>query len=286
MSAYAHFGSAFLLASAVFGQAYAGTIAADTTAYLGATSIQSISCNTSQSSTQTSSATATSTCGGNPWLLNSTATGNIYSDVAGIGELFPNIQASAGVESVLSPLLSDTGTASVAASYTENLLITGGAGSGSLILDFSLTGQGGESGPWTGGTLSANISGGSASTSFSTPSWTCGGDEICSWELDGYPSQYVTIPFTFGVPFSFSEELSLSAEAGDNGSAGVSATVGISAFSVLDSNGNVVSDAQVTDPVDAPEPGSLILCAGLLGLLTAGEFVRRRRVSRQRREPE
>lgn len=274
----ARFGSAFVLAWALSGTAFAGAITADTTAYLGATSIQPISCSASQSSTGGGSASATSACGNG--LLTATATGNFYSGLAG---LFPNIQASVAVEAVWSPLLSDTGAASVDASFTENLLITGGTGSGSLILDFSLTGQGGEDGTWTGGAMSAALTGGTASASFSNPSWTCGGGQVCNWQLDGYPSQYVTIPFTFGVPFSFSEDLSMNAQAGDNGSAGVSASLGISAFSVLDANGNVVSGAQLADPADAPEPGSLILCAGLLGLLMAGEGVRRRRVSRQHR---
>jgi hypothetical protein len=283
MSVRARFGSAFLLAWAVFGTAFAGNITVDTTAYLGATSIQPISCSTSQSNTQSGSASATSACGDG--LLTSTATGNLYSGLAG---LFPNIQANADVEAVWSPLLSDTGTASVDASYTENLLITGGTGSGSLILDFSLTGQGGEDGSWTGGTVSANLNGDGTSTTFTNNTWLCGGDGDCTLAFYPYPqtygpSQYVTIPFTFGVPFSFSEDLSLNAEAGDNGSAGVSATLGISGFSVLDPNGNAVSGAQVTDPPDAPEPGSLILCAGLLGLTAAGESVRRRRVSRQHR---
>ncbi|MGP8243528.1 MAG: hypothetical protein ACLQVN_03305 [Bryobacteraceae bacterium] len=281
MSVCARFGSAFLLAWAAFGTAFAGAITVDTTAYLGATSTQPISCDTSQSSTQSSSASATSACGDG--LLISTAAGSLSSGPAG---LFTNIQANAGVESVWNIPLSDYGSAAVDASYAENLLITGGSGSGSLILDFTLSGQGGESGPETGGTLSGNISGGGASASFSNPSWTCGGNGVCSWELDSYPLQYVTIPFTFGVPFSFSEDLSLNAEAGNNGSASVSASLGISAFSVLDANGDMVSGAQVTDPPDAPEPGSLILCAGLLGFGAAGEGVRRRRVSRQRRRSE
>jgi hypothetical protein len=280
MSVCARFGSALLLASGVIGTGYAGAITADTTAYLGATSIQPINCSTSQSNTGASSATATSTCGSNPWLLNSTASGNIYSGLAG---LFPDIQASADVEAVWSPMLSDTGTASVDASYTENLLITGGTGAGNLIVDFSLTGQGSENGIDTAGTLSASISGGGVSADLSNPSWYCGSLEVCAWELDGYPSQYVLVPFTFGVPFSFSEDLSLSAEAGDNGSAGVSGTLAVSGFSILDSNGNVVSDAQIADPPDAPEPASLMLCVGLLGLGAAGECVRRRRVAHQRR---
>lgn len=175
-------------------------------------------------------------------------------------------------------MLTDTGTASVDASYTENLLITGGTGSGSLVVDFSLTGQGGESGPETGGTMSGSISGGGASVNFSNPSWTCTGGQVCSWELNGYPTQYLAIPFTFGVPFSFSEELNLSAGADNNGSAGVSATLGISGFSVLDSGGNAVTGAQVTDPIDAPEPGSWILCGGMLGLAAGWA---RRRVSRR-----
>jgi hypothetical protein len=288
MSVYARLGSALLLASAVCGTGYAGVITADTTAYLGATLTQPINCNTSQSSTQSSSASAAATCGGNPWLLDSTASGSIYSGPTG---LFPNIQASAGVESVWNILLSGYGTASVDASYTENLLITGGTGSGSLVLDFWLNGQGGEQGDWTAGTASATFGGGGTSTAFTDNTWLCDGEQDCSLTFYPYPqaygsSQYVTIPFTFGVPFSFSEDLSLNVEAGDNGSAGVSATLGISAFSVLDSGGNVVSGAEVTDPTDAPEPGSLVLCAGLLGLLAGGGFVRRRRASRPWRGPE
>jgi len=270
----ARFGLAFLLTGAVFGTAFAGAIAVDTSAYLGATTLQPISCNTSQSSTGSGSASAASSCG-NPWLVTSTASGSFYPNLAG---WFSSIQASAGVQAVWSPLLTDTGTASVDASYTEDLLITGGTGSGSLVVDFSLTGQGSESGPETGGTMSGSISGGGASVNFSNPSWTCTGDQVCSWALNGYPTQYLAIPFTFGVPFSFGEELNLSAGAADNGSAGVSATLGISGFSVLDSGGNAVTGAQVTDPIDAPEPGSWILCGGMLGL--AAEWARRR-VSRR-----
>jgi hypothetical protein len=288
MSVCARFGSALLLASGVIGTGYAGAITVDTTAYLGATSIQPINCSTSQSNTGTSSATATSTCGGTPWLLNSTATGNIYSVQAGIGSLFPVIQASADVEAVWSPLLSDIGTGSVDASFTENLLVTGGTGSGDLIVDFSLTGQGGEQGIWTGATASATFGSEGTSTTFTDDTWLCGNDEDCSLAFYPYPqsygpSEYVTIPFTFGVPFSFSEDLSLNAEAGDNGSAGVSATLAVSGFSILDSNGDVDSAAQIADPPDAPEPESLILCAGLLGLGATGECVRRRRVAHQRR---
>ncbi len=42
MSVCARFGSALLLASGVIGTGYAGAITVDTTAYLGATSIQPI----------------------------------------------------------------------------------------------------------------------------------------------------------------------------------------------------------------------------------------------------
>jgi hypothetical protein len=277
----ARFGSVFLLAWAAFGTAHAGAITVDTTAGLLANAIQPINCSASQSSSQAGSASAASTCG----TLNSYPIPYVTSAASGTmgSELFPSVQASASVEAGWSSLLADWGTASVDAAYTENLLITGGTGSGSLILDVSLTAQGSEFGSETGGTLLANVDGASVSTLLNGMPWICSyGGAICSWQPD-VPPQYVTIPFTFGVPFSFSEEFTLGAQASDDGSALMSGGMATSIFSILDANGNVVSGAQVTDPPDAPEPGSLILCAGLLGLLMAGEGTRRRRISRQHR---
>jgi hypothetical protein len=198
--------------------------------------------------------------------------------------LFPAFQASADVGAGWDTLLDDWGTASVDESYTENLLVTGGTGSGTLILDVALMVQGSEFGIETGGDLAASVDGINVSRVLNTiyPGWMCYyGGEDCFWQPD-VPAQYIAIPFTFGVPFSFSEEFTLSAQANDDGSTLMSGGMATSLFSVLDPNGNVVS-AQIADPPDAPEPASLLLCAGLLGLGAAGQYIRRCRVSRQRR---
>jgi hypothetical protein len=265
-------GLALFVAWLVAEAAYAGTIAASTTAGLG---------NCNQASAQAGS--ASSACG-NPNSYPTPFVTSAASGTAGSG-LFLNVQATADVEAGYSYLLEDYGSASVSDSFAENLLVTGGSGSGSMVLQISLAVHGAEFGLETGGSLFATVDGTNVSSILNTtyPGWICyyGGAD-CFWQ-PSVPAQYVTVPFVFGVPFGFSEDFSLGAQANDGGSAQMSGGLTTNLFAVLDSDGNVVSGAQVADPPDAPEPASLVLLVGLLGLTAAGEVVRRRRISRQRR---
>jgi hypothetical protein len=175
---------------------------------------------------------------------------------------------SGSVETEAGDILYDAyGVASITDSTSEYLVVTGGTGTGTLIFNYLLTGQGGETGN-TGASLGFVTNFGS----FFNPPPSCG-SEACSWSAEtatdpsGSPES-VTIPFTFGTPFLLDEEFELSATLFYCSYCEGFATAQVSSagFSVVDSNSNPVPGAQLTE-TETPEPGSLDLVGFLIALL-------------------
>jgi hypothetical protein len=198
-----------------------------------------------------SGGTATATCG--------PANSQEVMSVATYSGLFSGDVSTGNYENMYGYGFGD-GLASITDSNSEYLMVAGGTGAGTLTLNYSMTGQGGEIGNTRSEMSFGTNFGGFAPGSFA---YVCD-DQDCSWSASGTPES-LTIPFTFGTPFLFEEEFELTVSVDSVcGGCGASASGQVSqtGFSVVDSNSNPVPGAQLTE---TPEPGSL----GLAGLLIA-----------------
>jgi hypothetical protein len=163
-------------------------------------------------------------------------------------------------------------SASVTEDVSETLIVLGGSGPATLVLDFGLMGQGiddtnsessasmtfsGTAGTFTAGTFTTcppNLSGVLFVIAFA-----CSGPQ-------GYQPESASIPVTFGVPFSFTEHLTISVSGIDASFTNVQNPTGafLVDYSVLDQGGNSVDGASLAE---VPEPASFLLMLPIFGLI-------------------
>lgn len=177
------------------------------------------------------------------------ATPNSVAATDGYGEIAGSASASASMSSTMS----------------ENLVVDGGSGSGTLTLYVAMDTDG-----WRQGySDSAEATLTADSVTFGDRDGVClrGPIDGCGWVDDRMVA--LTIPFTFGVPFLYTQSISLSAwVSGPNDAAWANGSITQTGFSVVDGDGLPVVGATLSDPPSVPEPETLVLVGvGLWGII-------------------
>jgi hypothetical protein len=222
------------------------------------------------------------------------AEGEIITSFSNAGNYYLIPSFGGTVEASTDATVDSFSRVTATASYSEQLVVPG-TGSGTLILNFAMMGQGFDDfavggaemvfsatgltgfGPWGPGTCP----GGGAPDMF-----ICQQAGQYPGQLLSYYTETSSIPITLGVPFTFTEQLMLYASGNDgipaygwvtadgnglnwsNGSCGVPfeggglsipcgyASVSLLNYSVLDANGNPIPGAMLADPPGVPEPAT------------------------------
>jgi len=156
------------------------------------------------------------------------------------------------------------------AEFNDPVLVTGGSGTGTLVVDFS----------WSAGAV-ANYGEGvwpsfTVVVGTSSESWTSSATDpvgpTCSSELPctGSGTVDISVPFTFGGVTTVGGSASVALNTFDGefffgSTLNSSASLTLTGFSVYDASGNLVPGAMVT-PILSPEPGtvSLLMCGALV----------------------
>lgn len=142
------------------------------------------------------------------------------------------------------------------ASFTEPLVVTGGAGTGTIAYTFQTTGMG-----------FTDVSDASSGLTVVQDGTTIGSFLACVEIVGDFPCNHMfttaAAPFTFGKPFTFKVTLDAQANTPADG-AGINDTAVLSGFTILDASGRPAPSASVQV---APEPSSFGLAACSLLLL-------------------
>jgi hypothetical protein len=141
------------------------------------------------------------------------------------------------------------------ASFTEPLVVTGGAGMGTIMYTFQTTGMG-----------FTDVSDASSGLTVEQDGTTIGSFTACVEVVGDFPCNHMfttaAAPFTFGKPFTFKVTLDTQANTPADG-AGINDTAMLSGFTILDASGRPAPGASVQV---APELSSFVLatCSVLL----------------------
>jgi hypothetical protein len=194
-----------------------------------------------------------------------------------------NISASAAFGTLRGGMTEQDSHGYLVASFGDNVAVTGGSGAGTLVAHYSLVSEGEAQAPGSasfffvqGGTKTSVTANYSVNTGLPVPpaSPNCESVGFCFSE-----SFDVTSPMQFGADLPLGVQMYVNSPGGTllppNGDVTGNASVELNGYTVLDADGNVVSDAVVTpqnvaglDLFPAPEPGTWgLMLMGLAGLM-------------------
>jgi hypothetical protein len=148
--------------------------------------------------------------------------------------------------------------ASVTTTEDDLLVVLGGSGAATLVLNFRLTGRVNEDFyPESGTSMSFNVSGNGVGLSTACPfdgqfSILCQQTPFLAY----FPAS-ISIPVTFGVPFDLVQQLTVTGTGGDGGGAGGGIQAALASISIIDPNGAPLPNATLATAI--PEPNSLSL---------------------------